>query len=109
MLSRRGYLSKLSAKSILHKAENSLIPTIYSQSWARDNTAATICNMIMFQAKQVLFRASCLFSWCLLHLDREALTFFIFFLVTEALISCSVVVVAKLKTFIFTLSNSQMS
>ena len=58
------------------------------QSWARDNVTTKILAM-----------AQCLFSWRLLHLDTETLTFFIFFSFTEALLCCRVVVVEKLKNW----------
>ena len=64
-------------------------------SWARDNTSATAWPC--FQAKKWLVIAFCLYPLWLLLLDTETLTFFDFFLGTEALLRCRIVVVAKLK------------
>ena len=61
------------------------------QSWARDNTATTC-----FLNKQLFIIALHLYSLWLLHYDTEALTFFKKFLVTEALLRCCVIIVAKL-------------
>ena len=44
-----------------------------------------------------------------LHLDIEALTFLVFFLVTEALLPCRVVVVAKIKNCRVPSSECDMS
>ena len=65
------------------------------QSWARDNTAANTEHYL--QATKVLVIVLCLYSLWQLHLDSETLIFWYFFLVTEALLRCRVVVVAKLK------------
>ena len=68
---------------------------INSQSWARNNTVATMWPC--FQATQLLVTALLQYSLWLLHLDTETLTYFEFSLVPEALLRCRVVVVAKLK------------
>ena len=57
--------------------------SIISQSRARDNTAAT--TLPCFQAIKWLSNiAKCLYSVWVLHLDTEARTCIVFFLVTEA-------------------------
>ena len=65
------------------------------QSWARDNTAAT--TWPWFQATTLFVIAILLYFLWLLLLDTKTLIFFTFVLVFEALLCCSVVVVAKLK------------
>ena len=68
--------------------------SIISQSRARDNTAAT--TLPCFQAIKWLSNiAKCLYSVWVLHLDTEARTCIVFFLVTEAYLRCRVVAVAK--------------
>ena len=53
------------------------------QSWARDNTTAIMWQC--FQVKKLLFiPIFWVYSLWLLHIDTEALKFFIFFLVSES-------------------------
>ena len=61
------------------------------QSWARD-------NVVKFSGQIIgdFCIVSTVYSLRLFHLDTEVFTFFGFFLVTEALLRCRVVVVAKL-------------
>ena len=50
----------------------------------------------MFSGQKWLTIALCQYSLWLLHFDTEASIFFVFFRVTEALLRCRVVIVAKL-------------
>ena len=49
----------------------------------------------------------CIFSWWLLHFDYKDLTFLLFLLITEGLLRCRVVFVAKLHNFLLPSCASQ--
>ena len=71
----------------------------HSPTWSAELGPLDSCcdNVTMFSGQKLLLLAAWLYSLCLLHLDTEAFTCFVFLLVIEALTRCRVVVVAKLK------------